>query len=71
MRNEIMARVNPEQIDLLTKIVEAYDNLGIVSTIEQTSGKVCIRVTADTWEEMLEILHNLPFPIELNTVNPV
>jgi hypothetical protein len=46
---------------MLTKVVEAYDNLGIVSTLDQASGMVIIRVTQDTWAEMLEILHNLPF----------
>ncbi|PKM76047.1 MAG: DUF4911 domain-containing protein [Firmicutes bacterium HGW-Firmicutes-15] len=48
---------------MLTKVVEAYDNLGIVSTLDQASGMVTIRVTQDTWEEMIEILHNLPFSI--------
>jgi hypothetical protein len=63
MKNEIIARVAPEHIDMLTKVVEAYDNLGIVSTLDQASGMVTIRVTPDTWTEMVEILHNLPFSI--------
>jgi hypothetical protein len=71
MKNEIIAQVSPERIDMLTKLVEAYDNLGIVSTVDQRSGTVSIRVTPDTWDEMLEILRNLPFPIELNTVTSV
>lgn len=65
MKNEIVARVSPDRIDMLTKLVEAYDNLGIVSTLDQTSGLVVIRVTSDTWTEMLEILKNLPFPITI------
>jgi len=48
---------------MLTKVVEGYDNLGIVSTLNQASGMVTIRVTPDTWAEMAEILHNLPFSI--------
>lgn len=50
---------------MLTKLVEAYDNLGIVSTLDQTSGMVKIRVTQDTWEDMIKILNNLPFLIKL------
>jgi len=65
MKNEIFARVSPDRIDMLTKLVEAYDNLGIVSTLDQSSGLVVIRVTTDTWTEMLEILQNLPFPITI------
>ncbi len=71
MKNEIIARVSSDRIDILTKLLEAYDNLGIVSTINQRSGTVCIRVTPDTWDEMLEILRNLPFHIEINPITPV
>lgn len=65
MKDEIYARVAPEKIDMLTKLVEAYDNLGIVSTIDQSAGRVIIRVTRDTYAEMMEILSNLPFPLEI------
>ena len=65
MNDEIYARVEPDKIDMLTKIVEAYDNLGIVSTLDQSSGQVVVRVTLDTWEDMMGILRNLPFPIEI------
>jgi hypothetical protein len=65
MKHEIQARVSPDRIDMLTKLVEAYDNLGIVSTLDQARGRVVIRVTPDTWLEMIEILKQLPFPITL------
>jgi len=65
MTDEIYARVEPDKIDMLTKIVEAYDNLGIVSTLDQSSGQIVVRVTLDTWEDMMGILSNLPFPIEI------
>ena len=66
MQDEIFARVSPDCIDMLTKFVEAYDNLGIVSTIDQASGRVVIRVTPYTWQEMMEILDNLPLPITID-----
>jgi hypothetical protein len=50
---------------MLTRLIEAYDHLGIVSTMDQASGKVVIRVTPDTWPEIIEILQHLPFPIAL------
>ncbi|MEQ8201841.1 MAG: DUF4911 domain-containing protein [Syntrophomonadaceae bacterium] len=67
MTDEIYARVEPDKIDMLTKIVEAYDNLGIVSTLERSSGRVVVRVTRDTREDMMEILNNLPFPLDIMT----
>jgi hypothetical protein len=63
MKNEIYAIISPDCIDMLTKLVEAYDNLGIVSTLDQTRGRVVIRVTPDTWGEVMDILNNLPFEI--------
>jgi len=65
MKSEITARVNPENIDMLTKIIEAYDNLGIVSTLNRNQGLVIIRGTEDTYPELEEILNHLPFSIEL------
>ncbi|HBQ25114.1 MAG TPA: DUF4911 domain-containing protein [Syntrophomonas sp.] len=65
MKSEIKARVNPEQIDMLTKIIEAYDNLGIVSTIEREQGLVIIRGTEDTYPELQKILNHLSFRIKI------
>lgn len=65
MIDGIHVQVAPEKIDMLTKIIEAYDNLGIVSTLEPSRGRVVVRVTRDTWGEMMEILGNLPFVIDI------
>ena len=65
MTSEILAKVNPENIDMLTKLIEAYDNLGIVSTVDRQRGLVIIRGTEDTYPELEEILRHLPFPIEI------
>ena len=65
MKNQIYARLHPGKIDMLTKLIEAYDHLGIVSTLNQTKGLVIIRSTEDSLPELEEILHHLPFPIEL------
>ncbi|NLB51315.1 MAG: DUF4911 domain-containing protein [Syntrophomonadaceae bacterium] len=64
MNSEIKAEVAPQYIDFLTKIIEAYENLGIVSTISR-NGLVIIRGTADTIPELEMILKNLPFPLEI------
>lgn len=59
----IYVQVKPQNIDLLTKFIEAYENLGIVSTTDRKLGKVVIRGTVDTRKELMEILNNLPFEI--------
>ncbi|MEQ8174573.1 MAG: DUF4911 domain-containing protein [Syntrophomonadaceae bacterium] len=65
MSNDIYGRVEPVNIDMLSKIIEAYEHLGIVSTLDRHQGLVVIRCTEDTREDMLGILDSLPFPINL------
>lgn len=62
---DIYVQVNPQYIDLLTKFIEAYEHLGIVSTLDQNLGKVIIRGTIDTRSELIAILNNMPFEITL------
>jgi hypothetical protein len=65
MPSAIRAQVAPENIDLLTRIIEAYNHLGIVSTLDRGQGLVIIRGTEDTCPELEEIIGNLPFPLLL------
>lgn len=65
MSNDILGRVEPVNIDMLSKIIEAYEHLGIVSTLDRHQGLIVVRCTEDTREDMLEILESLPFPITL------
>ncbi len=65
IKTDIYARVEVKDIDMLTKIIEAHEHLGIVSTISQREGTVIIRGTADTRPELMEILATLPFPVKI------
>ncbi|MGI6412764.1 MAG: DUF4911 domain-containing protein [Syntrophomonadaceae bacterium] len=56
-------------IDFLNKIIEAYDNLGILSTLNQKEGVVIIRTTEDTFKDLQAILSHLPFAIEILSNN--
>ncbi|MDO4540845.1 MAG: DUF4911 domain-containing protein [Syntrophomonadaceae bacterium] len=61
----IYARLPTAQIDLLNRLIEGFEHLGIVSTLDREQGRVIIRCTKDTREELLLILNNLPFAIEI------
>lgn len=65
IKNEIYATVSTDKIDLLSKLLESFDNLGIVSTVDASRGLVVIRVTPDTCPEVEEVLANLPFPVKI------
>jgi hypothetical protein len=70
MQDQIYARLQPEKIDMLTKLIEAYDHLGIVSTLDQARGLVVIRSTVDCLPELQEVLAHLPFPLEMFSAKP-
>jgi len=61
----ILLSIAPQDIDFLTRVMEGYDGLGIVSTIDPQRGLVGIRVTPDTREEVLEILSHFPRPLTI------
>lgn len=65
MSEEILGCVNPPDIDMLSKIIEAYEHLGILSTLDRRRGLVVVRCTSDTCKDVLQVLSNLPFPITL------
>ncbi|HEX3010982.1 MAG TPA: DUF4911 domain-containing protein [Syntrophomonadaceae bacterium] len=62
---KIYAVLAPEKIDMLSKLIEGFEGLGIVSTIDQHKGLVLIRTTADTAEDLLEVLKHMPFSVQV------
>lgn len=68
MREEILIRVDMKYINYMNRIMEGYEYLGVVTTVKDTQGVLRIRVTPDTYPEVLEILANLPIPFEYVSV---
>lgn len=63
-RSEILIRVQSKDIDYINKIIEAYDGLGIVHTVDRHAGVVAVHVTPDTVGDVRDILENLEVEIE-------
>jgi len=61
----IWLRVDPAHIDLLNKLIEGYEHLGVLSTVDRHTGLVVIRGTADTRQDLLHILSSMPFKITI------
>jgi len=61
MENKIYLKIPKYKISYLTKIIEAYDHLGVVSTVNAEEGRVLIHVTPDTRAEIMNIIEQLPF----------
>ncbi|MCX7781480.1 MAG: DUF4911 domain-containing protein [Negativicutes bacterium] len=62
MRDKIFVRVEPKYIHYLGSIMEGYEYFGVVSTVKDEKDLVAIRVTPDTYEEVIWIVNNLPIP---------
>lgn len=63
----ILVQVDPQNIDVFNKIIEAYDNLALVTAIDPREGTLMVRVTEDTKKDTLRLLKHMPFPVDLRT----
>ncbi len=59
--------VNPAHIDCLNRILEGYEHLGVLSTLDRRQGLAVVRGTADTYQDLMHILNHLPFEIAIKS----
>lgn len=59
MKTEIFLKVNKEDINYINRIMEGYEYLGVVSTIDKKEGIIVIITTTDMYDEAKVILENL------------
>ena len=64
---QLLLQVAPNDIDFFNKLVEGYDNLSIITTIDAKLGKMALWVTEHTKKEVLAILKCLPIPVKFLT----
>lgn len=64
MENPIYIQVDPRNINFVNRIMEGYEYLGVVSTLDHTEGILVIRATPDTAGEVREILAHLPIDVK-------
>lgn len=64
-RSIIYAQVEPARIADVNWIMEGYEHPGLVGTVDGKAGIVKFYVTPDTWDDVLEILENMPFRVEI------
>ena len=57
-RSTIYAKVAPERIADVNWIMEGYEHLALVSTIDHQEGIILLRGTPDTYNDVLEILES-------------
>ena len=61
----IYAQVEPERIADVNWIMEGYEHLAMVSTVDGTSGEIKFYATPDTYFDTLDIIENMPFKVDV------
>ncbi len=61
----IYAQVEPEHIADVNWIMEGYEHLALVSTVDGSAGLIKLHATDDTYFDTMEILENMPFKVEI------
>lgn len=59
----IYIQTEPKYVNYINRIMEGYEYLGVVSTLNRKEGILVIRATPDTAEEVHKILANLPITV--------
>lgn len=64
----IYVQVEPADIDLFNKLIEGYDNMALVTTIDARLGRLVLRVAKSAKKDIMAVLRCLPIPVSINPV---
>lgn len=59
----ILVQIEPNDIDLFNKLLEGYDNMALVSTLDARIGRIALWVAGHAKKDLLAILRCLPIPV--------
>ncbi|XFO66631.1 hypothetical protein SPSIL_027900 [Sporomusa silvacetica DSM 10669] len=59
----IYIQIEPKYVNYVNRIMEGYEYLGVVSTLDRREGILQIRATPDTANEVRDILAHIPIEI--------
>jgi hypothetical protein len=59
--NKVYLKIPKEKIASLIRIIEGYDNVGLVTTLNPQEGLIAIQLTPDTEEIIANILNGITF----------
>jgi len=65
MDDAVYVKVRTRDINYVNRIMEGYEYLGLVSTLDRQEGLLVIRVTPDTRHDVETILAKLPVPVQI------
>ena len=60
----VFVRVAPRDVNYVNRIMEGYEYLGVVTTVDKARGVLAVRATTDTAADVRAILARLPVTLE-------
>lgn len=68
MENDaVYIEIDPHDVNYVNRILESYEYLGVLTTLDTRRAVCCIHSTADTKNEVREILYGLDIPVRFLT----
>lgn len=66
MKNDaVYIEINPHEVNYVNRILEGYEYLGILTTIDPRRAVCCIHSTADTRQDVIDVLTHLDIPVKI------
>lgn len=66
MENDaVYIEINPHEVNYVNRILEGYEYLGILTTIDSRRAVCCIHSTADTRQDVIDVLTHLDIPVKI------
>lgn len=59
----VCIRIDPHEVNYVNRILEGYEYLGVLTTIDPAKGICCIHSTADTKDDVRRVLSSLDVPV--------
>ncbi len=63
--DSVYIELDPHDVNFVNRILESYEYLGTLTTLDSSRALCCIHSTADTKEEVVELLGTLEVPIRI------
>lgn len=63
--DRVYIKVNPRDVNYVNRILEGYEYLGVLTTIDKKLGTCIVNSTADTRDEVILLLTRLDCPVTI------
>lgn len=68
MENDaVYIEISPHDVNYVNRILEGYEYLGVLTTLDARRAVCCIHSTADTRQDVMDVLSSLDVPVKFLT----